>query len=47
MELLIILEMAQIFVVKYIDNDTEMTYAIKVQDNSATGKPDSYEMKHC
>lgn len=33
--------------VKYIDNDTEMTYAIKVQDNSATGKPDSYEMKHC
>ena len=29
MELLIILEMAQIFVVTYIDNDTEMCYAVE------------------
>ena len=28
MELLIILEMAQIFVVTYIDGDAEMTYAV-------------------
>ena len=41
MELLIILEMAQIFVVKYIDNDTEMSYAVEL----ASG--DGYELKHC
>ena len=41
MELLIILEMAQIVVGKYIDGDSEMTYA--VPDPSGPG----YEMKHC
>ena len=40
MELLIILEMAQIFVVKYIDNDTEMCYPVQIQ-------PGEYELKSC
>lgn len=42
MELLIILEMAQIFVVKYIDNDVEMTYAVELP-----GKEEAYELKQC
>ena len=45
MELLIILEMAQIFVVKYIDNDGEMLYA--VQDESGIGTTTRFEIKHC
>ena len=36
MELLIILEMAQIFVVKYIDNDSEMTYAVEAAGGSSS-----------
>ena len=40
MELLIILEMAQIFVVKYIDNDTEMCYPVEIQKGE-------YELKTC
>lgn len=51
MELLIILEMAQIFVVKYIDNDAEMTYAVE-ESSSATatqinGCGPRYELKSC
>ena len=51
MELLIILEMAQIFVVTYIDNDSEMCYAVEGANYGssvavATNTP-NYELKHC
>ena len=51
MELLIILEMAQIFVVTYIDNDSEMSYAVEGANYGssmavATNTP-KYELKHC
>ena len=45
MELLIILEMAQIFVVKYIDNDSEMCYA--VPQNQPGCQEQSIELKTC
>ena len=51
LELLIILEMAQIFVVKYIDNDSEMCYAVKQESASSSvslkGMGPSYELKTC
>mmetsp|Transcript_2373 Transcript_2373/g.3007 ORF Transcript_2373/g.3007 Transcript_2373/m.3007 type:complete len:145 (-) Transcript_2373:255-689(-) len=43
MELLIILEMAQIFVVQYIDGDAEMSYALP----TVAGSADQWELKHC
>ena len=52
MELLIILEMAQIFVVTYIDNDSEMCYAVENGQNQGSSTSvavdvPSYELKHC
>ena len=51
MELLIILEMAQIFVVKYIDNDSEMCYPTESVSGSSQLKVEGigakYELKHC
>ena len=36
MELLIVLEMAQIFVVTYIDNDSEMSYAVEIPNQGSS-----------
>lgn len=51
LELLIILEMAQIFVVKYIDKDSEMCYAVKQESVSSSvkikGMGSAYELKTC
>ena len=48
MELLIILEMAQIFVVQYIDNDAEMAYPVENPNaSSLAGLGPSFELKTC
>ena len=47
MELLIILEMAQIFVVLYIDGDSEMTYAVETGSSQVIGAGPTHELKHC